>query len=143
MGSTSWRGLPEESVDLELDVVDVGDSGSEVTSPGSSDGGRGGRLADRRSNSQVCADRFPGGDDSGGAACRLTAPPTAATEASQPPEIYGPVRPAQPTFVSPQLPEVWQLVKVVDRSDTTCPGVPPPSMTAWRPICFRGWLGGG
>jgi len=87
-----------------------------------------------------------GGDDSGGGACRLTAPPTAATEACKPVEIYGPVRPAQPTFVSPQLPEVWRcvkatwqqplktkapiatmagIVKVVDRSDTTCPGVPP------------------
>jgi len=60
--------------------------------------------------------------------------------------VYGPVHPAQPTFVLPQLPEVWRcveatwqqplktkapvaamagIIKVVDRSDTTCPGVPP------------------
>ena len=79
------------------------------------------------------------------AACRLTAPPTAATEACKPPEIHGPVCLAQPTFISPQLPEVWRcveatwqqqlktkapiaamagIVKVVET--TRRPGVPPP-----------------
>jgi len=60
--------------------------------------------------------------------------------------FYGPVQPAQPAFVSPPFPDIWQcveatwrhplktrapvagmagLLRVQGRTDTACPGVPP------------------
>jgi len=60
--------------------------------------------------------------------------------------FYGPVHPAQPAFVSPPVPDIWQcveatwrqplrtkppiaamagIIRVQGRSDTACPGVPP------------------
>ena len=75
--------------------------------------------------------------------------------------FYGPVHPAQPTFVSPQLPEIWQcveatwwqpfktkapvaamagIIRVEGRWDTTCPGVPPLDESLAAHLLPTGWL---
>ena len=158
----------EESEDLELDVVDVGDSGSEVTSSRFSlpwDQAGLVPMEDEEDASLTGGPTLRSARIDFPAVMTLAAEHAAATEACKPPEI-GDLRPGTSgaadlrfapaargmavcggdmaaAIKKAPIAAMAGLVKVVDRSDTTCPGVPPPSMRAWRPICFRGWLGGG